>query len=134
MLLKCAYSLLHIKNNFDTLFKSKCFITLDLAIWYQKKGFVKHQEKWAFSTTFVLFQYIVMSFKLATAPTTFIRLMTIVFSSILYSTCLPYLDNTIIFNFTFKVNLDRLTQAPKLIKIANFYLKAIKCAFCKNQS
>ena len=60
------------------------------------------REKTAFNTPFGLFQYNVMPFGLATAPATFMRLMTIVFSGMLYSTCLAYLDDIIIFGRTFE--------------------------------
>ena len=63
-------------------------------------------EKTAFSTPFGLFQYNVMPFGLATSPATFMRLMTMVFSGMLYSTCLAYLDDIIIFGRTFEEHLD----------------------------
>ena len=55
------------------------------------------RDKIAFSTQFGLFQYNVMPFGIATAPATFMRLMTIVFWGMLYSTCLAYLDDIIVF-------------------------------------
>ena len=54
---------------------------------------------------FGLFQYNVMPFGLATATATFMRLMTLVFSKMLYSTCLAYLDYIIIFGRTFYLNI-----------------------------
>ena len=72
-----------------------------------------------------------MVFGLATAPATFMRLMTIVFSGMLYSTCLAYLDDSIIFGLTFEEQLNRLDQALKRLENANLKLKPSKCAFGK---
>ena len=92
---------------------SKFFTTLDLAMGYhQVEVRPEDREKTAFNTPYGLFQYNVMPFGLATAPATFMRLMTIVFSGMLYSTCLAYLDD-IIFGATFEEHLNRLEQALK---------------------
>ena len=72
-----------------------------------------------------------MPFGIATASTTFMRLMTIVFSGMLYSTCLAYLDD-IIFGATLEEHLHRLEQALTRLKTANLKLKPSKCAFGTN--
>ena len=95
---KDAHPLPRVEDIFDTPAVSKFFTTLDLAMGYhQVELHPDDREKTAFSTPFGLFQYTVMPFGLATAPATFMRLMTIVFSGMLYNTCLAYLDDIIIF-------------------------------------
>ena len=69
--------------------------------YHQVELYPDDRKKRAFSTPFRLFQFTVMPFELATAPATFMRLITIVFSGMLYSTCLAYLDDIIIFGRTF---------------------------------
>ena len=59
------------------------------------------------------------------------RLMTMVFSGMLYSTCLAYLDYIIIFGHTFGEHLDRVDHALKRLENANLKLKPSKCAFGK---
>ena len=104
---KDSHPLSRIEDIFDTLSGSKFFTTLDLAIRYhQVEVLPEDREKTAFSTPFGLFQYNVMPFGLATAPATFMRLMTMVFRGMLYSTCLAYLDDIIIFGRTFEEHLD----------------------------
>ena len=99
---KDAHPLPRIEGIFDTLAGSKFFTTLDLAMGYhQVEMHPDDREKTAFSTPFGLLQYTVMPFGLATALATFMSLMTIVFSGMLYSTCLAYLDYIIIFGRTF---------------------------------
>ena len=89
------------------------------------------REKTAFSFPFGHFQYNVMPFGLATVPATFMRLMTLVFSGMLYSTCLTYLDYIIIFKRSFEKHLSRLSNALQRLKSANLKLKPTKCAFKK---
>ena len=127
-----AHPLPRIEDIFDTLSGSKFFTTLDLAMRYHQVEVVpEDREKTAFSTPFGLFQYNVMPFGLATAPPTFMRLRTIMFSNMLYSTCLAYLDDIIIFGRTFEEHLDRLDHALKCLENANLKLKLSKCAFSK---
>ena len=81
--------------------------------YHQVKLQPEDREKSAFSTPFGLFQYTVMPFGLATAPATFMRLMSVVFSGMLYNTCIAYLDDIIIFGRTFNEHLERLELALK---------------------
>ena len=83
---KDAHPLPRFEDIFDTLTGSKFFCTLDLAMKYhQVEVHPDDREKTAFSTQFGRFQYNVMPFGLATAPATFMRLMTIVFLGMQYS-------------------------------------------------
>ena len=119
-----AHPLPRVEDIFDTLAGSKFFTTLDLAMGYhQVELHPDDREKTAFSTPFGLFQYTVMPFGLATAPATFMRLITIVFSKMLYNTCLAYLDDIIIFGRTFNEHLERFELALKRRKNANLKLK-----------
>ena len=132
---KDAHPLPRIEDIFDTLSGSKYFTTLDLAMGYhQVEVRPEDREKTAFSTPFGLFQYNVMPFGLATAPATFMRLMTMVFSGMLYSTCLAYLDDIVIFGRTFEEHLERLDLVLKRLKSANLKLKPSKCAFGKKSA
>ena len=83
------------------------------------------REKTAFSTPFGLFQYNFMPFGVAIAPATLMRLMTIVFSGMLYTTCLVYLDDIIV------EMLGRLDTTLERLGQANLKLKPSKCAFGK---
>ena len=89
------------------------------------------RKKTAFSTPFGLFQYNVMLFGLATAPEMFMRLMTLVFSGMLYRTCLAYLDDIIVVGRNFIEMLGRLDTALERLEQANLKLKPRKCAFGK---
>ena len=89
------------------------------------------REKTALSTFFGLFQYNVMPFGLATAPATFMRLMTIVFSGMMYTTCLAYLDDIILFCRNYIEKLGRLDTTLERLGQANLKLKPSKFSFEK---
>ena len=129
---KDAHPLPKIKEIFDTLSGSKFFTTQDMTMGYhQVEVHTDDREKTAFTTPFCLFQYKVIPFGLATAQTTFIRLMTILFSGMLYNTCLTYLDDIIIFGKTFVEHLERLDRALTRVQNANLKLKPNMCQFGK---
>ena len=129
---KDAHPLPRIEDLFDTLTGSKFFSRLDLAIGYhQVEVHPDDREKTAFSTPFRLFQYNVMPFKLATAPATFMRLKTLVFSGMMYTTFLAYLDDIIVFGCNYIEILGRLDTVLERLEQANLKLKPSKCAFGK---
>ena len=72
-----------------------------------------------------------MPFGLATAPATFMRLMTLVFSGMLYTTCPAYLDDIIVFGRNYIEMLNRLDTALERLEQANLKLRPSKCAFGK---
>ena len=120
---KDAHPLPRIEDIFDTLSGSKLITTLDMAMGYHEvKVHPDDSEKTAFTTPFGLFQYKVMPFGFATAPATFMRLITIVISGMFYNTCLAYLDYIIIFGQTFEEHLERLDRSPTRVQSANLKL------------
>ena len=72
-----------------------------------------------------------MTFGLSTALATFMRLMSIVFSGMLYNWCLVYLDDIIIFGQTFIEHNQGLESVLKRLQNANLQLKLTKCHFGK---
>ena len=74
-----------------------------------------------------------MPFRLETAPATFLRLMSIAFSNMLYNSCLVYgyLYDIIIFGQTFIEDNQRLESVFTRLQNANIKLKLSKCSFGK---
>lgn len=99
--------------------------------YHQLKVHPDDSEKTALSTLFGHFQYDVMPFGFATAFATFIRLMTIIFSKMLYMTCLAYSDKIIVFGRNFIEMLGRFNTALERNEQGNLKLKPSKCAFGK---
>ena len=121
---KDAHPLPPIEDIFDTLPGSKLFTTLYLMMGYHQVELHPDDRKNStLKTPFGLFQYTVMPFGLTTATETFIRLMSEMFSGMIYNTCLAYLDDTIIFGRKFTEHLVRLELALKRLRNANLELK-----------
>jgi hypothetical protein len=81
---KNKYSLPRIDILFDQLVGAKVFYKVDLCLGYhQIKIRPEDVPKTAFSTRYVLYEYLVMSFGLTNAPAQFMYLMNSVFMSVL---------------------------------------------------
>ena len=99
--------------------------------YHQLEVHIDDREKKTFSTPFGLFQYNLMPFWLATAPATFMQQMTIILSGMLYTKCLAYLDDIIVFGRNYIKMLSRLDTARERHEQDNLKLKPSKCAFRK---
>jgi len=108
---KDAYPLPRIDDTLQSLAGSKWFSTIDLLSGYWQVGIAeKDKAKTAFITQEGLFEFNVMPFGLCNAPATFQRLMNLTLSGMLWSECLVYLDDIIIFGRTFKEHLEHLAS------------------------
>ena len=85
------------------------------------------KEKTAFSTYRGLFQFKVMPFGLANAPSTFQRLMELALSDLHWKTCLVYLDDIIIFSRTVEDHFSPLAEVFQRLRDAGLKLKPSKC-------
>ena len=72
-----------------------------------------------------------MPFGLETAPPTFMRKMSNVFSRMLYNSCLVYLEDILIFSKTFIEHNQRLKSVIKRLQKSNLKLKPSKWFFGK---
>ena len=126
--IKDAHPLPRIDDTLDTLSGSRWFSTLDLTSGYwQVEMEAVDKEKTAFSTYRGLFQFNVMPFGLANAPSTFQRLMELTLSDLHWKTCLVYLDDIIIFSKTVEEHLSRLQEVFQRLRDAGLKLKPSKC-------
>jgi hypothetical protein len=65
-----------------------------------------------------------MPFGLATAPATFMRLMTRVSSGMLYTTCFAYIDDIIVFGRNYIKRLGRI-DSPRTPWTSNFEIETV---------
>ena len=108
---KDAYPLPRIDDTLQSLSGSKWFSTIDLLSGYWQVDIAENdREKTAFITYDGLFEFNVMPFGLCNAPATFQRLMNLALSGMLWSECLVYLDDIIIFGRTFGEHLRHLAS------------------------
>ena len=93
----------------------------------------KDKEKTAFITQEGLFEFNAMPFGLCNAPATFQRLMNLALSGILWTDCLVYLDDIIIFGHSFQQHLTYLASVFRRLQGVNLKVKPSKCAFLQKQ-
>ena len=126
--IKDAHPIPRIDDTLDALSGSRWFSTLDLTSGYwQVEMEEADKEKTAFSTYRGLFQFKVMPFGLANAPSTFQRLMELALSDLHWKTCLVYLDDIIIFSRTVEDHFSRLAEVFQRLRDAGLKLKPSKC-------
>ena len=125
---KDAYPLPCIDDTLQALSGSKWFSTIDLLSGYWQVGVAeKAKEKTAFITQEGLFEFNTMPFGLCNAPATFQWLMNL---GILWTECLVYLDDIIIFGHSFK---EHLTHLASVLREVSLKVKPSKCAFLQKQ-
>ena len=91
----------------------------------------KDVDKTAFTTPYGLYHFKVMPFGLANAPAILERMMERVLAGLHWETCLIYLDDVIVFSWTFDEHITRLHQVFSRMKEANLKLSPSKCKlFC----
>ncbi len=88
------------------------------------------RDKTASCTHEGLFEFRVMPFGLCNAPATFQRLMDAVLAGLQWSSCLVYIDDTVIPGKSFPAHLTKLRSVFDRLKEAGLKLKPGKCRLC----
>lgn len=132
--IKDAYPLPRVDDCIDALAGAKYFSSLDLnSGFWQVAMKPEDKEKTAFSTTLGLYQFNVMSFGLANAPSTFERLMENVLRGLQWIECLLYMDDIIVPCTTVEEGLVRLEHVFQRLQNACLKCKPSKCVFFQKQ-
>ena len=82
--------------------------------YWQIKVAQEDRPKTAFSIGSGLHEFRVMPFGLATAANTFERLAELVLSGLTWKSCLVYLDDIVVFSFSFQEQIERLQEMKGL--------------------
>ena len=85
------------------------------------------QERAVFITSSGLYEWTVMPFRICNAPSTFAKLMKLVWKGLHWKICLIYLDNVIVMGRTFEEELERLKEVFERLARAGPKLKPKKC-------
>ncbi|GBG62047.1 hypothetical protein CBR_g28523 [Chara braunii] len=131
---KNAEPLPRIDDLLDRVQGCKYFSKIDLKSGYhQLEVHSDDQYKTAFRTRYGHYEFIVMPFGLANAPTTFQRCMNDLFRPWLDKFVVVYLDDIIVFSKTLQEHQGHLRQVLGKLREANFKINAKKCELAKTQ-
>ena len=124
------YPLPRIDDLLDRLGKATHFSTLDLASGYHQIA-VKEQDipKTVFQTQRGQFEFLVIPFGVANAPTTFQRMMNSIFKDELDAFVLVYLDDILVFSQTLEDHIRHIKTALQKMRDAKFFARLHKCSF-----
>jgi hypothetical protein len=105
---------------------------LDLCSGYHQIR-VEEQNAWktSFKTKHGLFEWLVMSFGICNAPTTFMHVMSDVFSPFIDEFLISYLDDILFFRGTWDEHVRRVKKELDTLQREKMYVKLSKCEFCK---
>jgi hypothetical protein len=129
---KNRYPLPRIDDLLDQLKNFVYFTKLDLRSGYHQIR-VAEQDAWkiSFKTKQGLFEWLVMSFGLCNAPTTFMRVMNDVFMPFMDDFLIVYLDDILVFNRTWDEHVRHVKQVLDTLQREKLYVKMSKCEFGK---
>ena len=106
-----------IDDSLDLLAGMKYFTTLDLATGYWQVNMSSEaQEKTAFVTHEGLYEFLVMSFGLCSAPATFQCLMEITLCRPARHKCVVYLDDIMVIGWTFEEHLSNMREVLERLR------------------
>jgi hypothetical protein len=127
---KNKYPLPRIDLLFDQLIGVQVFSKIDLRSGYhQIKIHEEDIRKTAFSTRYGLYEYLVMSFGLANAPTHFMYLMNMVFMEELDKFVVVFIDNILVFSKSKKEHEEHFHIVLQRLRDHQLYAKFSKCKF-----
>jgi hypothetical protein len=128
--IKNKYPFSHIDILFDQLVGAKVFSKVDLHSGYHQIK-IHHEDvpKTAFTTSYGLYEYLVMSFGLTNAPAHFMYLMNSVFMPELDKFVMVFIDNIFVYSKNEVEQEKHLRIVLQWLCDNQLYAKFIKCAF-----
>jgi hypothetical protein len=108
------------------------FTKLDFHSGYHKIR-VTEQDAWktTFKTKQGLFEWLVIPFGLCNSPTTFMHVMNGVFRSFIYDFVIVYLDDILVFSWTWDDHVRHVKKILDTFQREKLYVKLSKCEFDK---
>jgi len=114
--------------------KARYITTLDILKGYYQVRMKESSKMYtAFSTEDALYEWEVMPFGLCNAPATYQRLMNKILDNIIDDFVYVYIDDLVIFSFTFLEHLHHLRQVFDRLRAAGITVNPAKCQFCRTK-
>jgi hypothetical protein len=127
---KNKYPLPHIDLLFNQLIEAQVFSKIDLQSGYhQIKIYEEDIPKTTFSTRYVLYEYLAISFGLTNAPAHFMYLMNSVFMEELDKFVVIFSDDILVFSKSKKEHEEHLRIVLQRLCDHQLYTKFTKCEF-----
>ena len=129
---KDRYPLPRIDMLLDQLEGARYFTSLDLWSGYHQVGL--HPEDMhltAFNTRYGAFEYTVLPFGLANAPSAFMRLMNHTLRRHIDKSCVVYLDDVLIYSRTEEDHIRHVKEVLDTLREARLQVKLSKCSFAQ---
>ena len=118
------------KCRYDSLDGNCYFSNIDLTSGYFQMALDEEsQNVIAFVTPMGLYKWKRLRMGLASAPGAFQNLMELIMTGLSYEVALVYLDDIIIFGWSFEWHLNRLYLVLGRLKDAGLKIKGLKCRF-----
>ena len=129
------YPIPQVQDTLDRLGKASLYSILDLNQGFFQLAINEEDiEKTAFTTPLGNFAFCRLPMGLKSSPATFQRAMATVFSDILYTQLLVYLDDLIIHSTDFDQHLARLRNVFARLQFYNLKVKPKKCKFAQERT
>ena len=132
---KDSMPLPRVDDTLDRLAGSAFFTTLDLPSGYFQVDLDQESiEKSAFVTPDGCYEFLAMGQGLCNAPATFQRLMQRALGELMWTCCMAYLDDILIFSRTFEDHIRDVKAVLTALHAAGLKVKPKKCSFAQDQT